>query len=54
MKFKKSNPLTGPSSAIGITRYFDSDSAGPKMSPEFIVGLCIAIIAVLLVLHLMS
>ncbi len=30
--------VSGPSSSIGIIRFFDTDSGGPKVTPEFIVG----------------
>lgn len=29
---------SGPSSSIGIMRFFDTESGGPKISPEFVVG----------------
>lgn len=41
MKFTQSSGVSGPSSAIGIIRFFDTDSGGPKVTPEFVVGLSI-------------
>jgi preprotein translocase subunit Sec61beta len=53
VKFLKSKPSEaggGPSSAIGIMRFFDADSKSPKLSPYFIVGVIIVLIAVVLIL----
>ena len=38
-----------PSSSLGIMRFFDADTRGPKISPEFIVGLSVVVIIVLLI-----
>ncbi len=39
MKFNTvRNDTSGPSSSIGIMRFFDTDIGGPKISPEFVVG----------------
>jgi len=38
-----------PSSSIGIMRFLDVDTGGPKMQPEFIVVLCIAFVAIVLI-----
>jgi preprotein translocase subunit Sec61beta len=52
VKFTKNKaaPGGGPSSAIGITRFFDADSKSPKLSPYFVVGATIVFIAIILVL----
>lgn len=41
MKFTNVRQDSGPSSSIGIMRFFDTDSGGPKISPEFVVGVAI-------------
>ncbi|HZX34244.1 MAG TPA: SEC61-beta family protein [archaeon] len=41
MKFTQSQGSSGPSSAIGILRFFDTDSGGPKISPEFVLGVAV-------------
>jgi len=43
---------SGPSSAIGIMRFFDQDTGGPKMTPEFVVGVAIAFIVLALAVKL--
>ena len=51
VKFIKSKPKTpGPSSAIGITRFFDAESRSPKLSPYFVVGVTIVFIIIVLIL----
>lgn len=51
VKFFKSKPNeagSGPSSAIGITRFFDADSKSPKLSPHLVLVLTgIFVIAIL-------
>lgn len=48
VKLRKGPAVSGPSSSIGIMRFFDADTSGPKLTPEFIVGLSIAVIIVVL------
>ncbi len=43
----------GPSSAIGIMRFFDADSKSPKLNPYFVVALVVIFVIALLVLQLM-
>ena len=52
VKFTKNKPSAGggPSSAIGITRFFDADSKSPKLSPYFVVGATIVFILIILIL----
>ena len=45
---------TGPSSAIGITRFFDAESKSPKMSPYFVIGASIVVIVIMLALRIMT
>jgi preprotein translocase subunit Sec61beta len=53
MKMKKSkNQASGPSTAIGIMR-FKETAKGIQISPEFIIGLSIAIVVIILVLRTM-
>lgn len=45
MKFtRNSSDSSGPSSAIGIMRFFDTDTGGPKISPEFVVVFSVVVI----------
>jgi preprotein translocase subunit Sec61beta len=50
VKFTKSKaaPGGGPSSAIGITRFFDADSKSPKLSPYFVIGVSLVFIIIVL------
>ena len=49
MKFNTTRSDTsGPSSTMGIMRFFDSDSATPKISPEFVIA--VAVVFTLLIL----
>ncbi len=53
VKFTKSRPSeagSGPSSAIGITRFFDADSKSIKLSPYLVVGIIVVFIIALLVM----
>ena len=53
MKFTSSGGgVSGPSSSIGIIRFFDADSGGPKMTPEFVVGISVAFALVLVAVRL--
>jgi len=42
--------VSGPSSSIGIMRFFDVDSGGPKMTPEFVVAIAIAFVVLMIAL----
>ncbi len=46
VKLKRGPAVSGPSSALGIMRFFDADTAGPKLSPEFVIGVCVVLILV--------
>ena len=49
MKFNKAPAAAqGPSSSIGIMRFFDTDAKGPKLSMELVFGVAIAFIIVML------
>lgn len=53
VKLRRGPAVTGPSSSLGIMRFFDTDTAGPKLTPEFVVGASIALIAIVLVAKLL-
>jgi preprotein translocase subunit Sec61beta len=53
VKFVKSKPSeagSGPSSAIGIMRFFDADSKSPKLDPYFVIGAIAVFIILVLVI----
>jgi preprotein translocase subunit Sec61beta len=54
MKFTKGPKRSGPSSAIGILNFFDSDISGPKMSPNFVLVMVAVFIVVIVALHFFS
>jgi len=57
VKFTKSKPSDaggGPSSAIGIMRFFDADSKSPKLSPYLIMGITVAFVVLLLILKALT
>lgn len=52
VKFTQSAPQgQGPSSSIGIQRFFDTDEGGPRLTPEMVIGAAIVLIVIMLVLH---
>jgi preprotein translocase subunit Sec61beta len=48
VKLTRGPATSGPSSSLGIMRFFDVDTGGPKMSPEFIVIVAVIMIVVVL------
>ena len=55
MKFQRAKNIgAGPSSSIGIMRFFDQDMGGPKLSPEFVMVIAVGFIFVMFALHFMS
>jgi len=53
VKFVKNRPAEGgggPSSAIGIMRFFDADSKSPKLNPYFVMGIIVAFILGIIIL----
>lgn len=50
MRFQRSQNTGGPSSSVGITRFFDTDLSGPKLSPEFILGISVAFVILMVAL----
>ncbi|MBT4870946.1 MAG: preprotein translocase subunit Sec61beta [Candidatus Diapherotrites archaeon] len=52
VKFTKNKPSEaggGPSSAIGIMRFFDADSKSPKLSPYFVLGVSLIFVIAMLI-----
>jgi len=52
VKFTKNKPSAGgggPSSAIGIMRFFDADSKSPKLSPHFVLAVSIVFVVIMLI-----
>ncbi len=54
VKLKKGAPSAGPSSSIGIMRFFDADTSGPKIAPEAIIVVSGIFIAAVLVIKLLG
>lgn len=54
VKLSRGPAVTGPSSGLGIVRFFDADTVGPKLSPELVIGIAIALIAIVAIAKLMS
>ena len=54
MKFTQSSGPSGPSSAIGIIRFFDTDSGGPKISPEFVLIVALAFTLIVAVIQFLG
>ncbi|MCX8158098.1 MAG: preprotein translocase subunit Sec61beta [Candidatus Diapherotrites archaeon] len=51
MKFRKIGDTSqGPSSTLGIMRFFDVEIGGPKISPGFVIGLTLAFILIIIIL----
>ena len=48
VKLKRGPAVSGPNSSIGIMRFFDADTSGPKLTPEFIIGLSMVVIIVVI------
>jgi len=51
VKFSKGPSVSGPSSSLGIMRFFDSDTKGPKIPPIAVVGIAAALIVALMIVH---
>ena len=51
VKFQQGPSVSGPSSSIGIMRFFDAETPGPKMTPDFAVGLALIVIALVLIVR---
>ena len=53
VKLNRGPAVSGPSSSLGLMRFFDADTAGPKLTPEFIVGVAVVVLIVLVVAKMM-
>ena len=49
VKLTQGPKVSSPSSSLGIVRFFDVDTSGPKLSPEFVVVVAIALVVLVLV-----
>jgi len=54
VKLNRGPAVSGPSSSLGIMRFFDADTSGPKLTPEFVVGVALALIILVLVLRALT
>lgn len=54
MKMERTPTQGGPSSALGIMRFFDTDSNKPKITPELVIGVTIFFTALMLVFHFLG
>ncbi|MEM0360789.1 MAG: preprotein translocase subunit Sec61beta [Candidatus Diapherotrites archaeon] len=43
VKLRKGRAASSPSSTIGLMRFFDAESKAPKISPQFVLLVAIAI-----------
>ncbi|NMA44469.1 MAG: preprotein translocase subunit Sec61beta [Candidatus Diapherotrites archaeon] len=54
VKFIKNKSTgTGPSSAIGIMRFFDANTKSPQLNPYFVMATIIIIVVGMIVLQMM-
>ena len=45
VKFTQSAPQAqGPSSGIGVQRFFDTDEGGPQLTPQMVFGFAIVVV----------
>jgi len=54
VKLNRGPAVSGPSSSLGIVRFFDADTSGPKLTPEFVVVIAVALIALVVVIKLIT
>ena len=47
----KKNQVQMPQSTAGLVRYFEESKEAIKLKPEYVVGICIALIIVVMVLR---
>ena len=51
VKFTRAQPQgAGPSSAIGVQRFFDVDEGGPQLTPNMVFGFAIVVIVIFVAL----
>ncbi|MFH0954806.1 MAG: hypothetical protein V1777_01770 [Candidatus Micrarchaeota archaeon] len=52
VKLTRSGPgVSGPTSSLGIMRFFDVDSGGPKFSHQFVFGIIVAFTLLILIIR---
>ena len=51
VKLTQGPSVSSPSSSLGIMRFFDVDTKGPKLTPELIVGVAVVFTVLVLVLQ---
>jgi len=44
----------GPSSSIGIVRFFDTEISGAKLTPEFVVSLAFIFVALIMLIRFLG
>lgn len=49
VKLNRGPSVSGPSSSLGIMRFFDADTSGPKLSPELVIIIALALIVLVMV-----
>lgn len=55
VKFTQSAPQEqGPSSGIGVQRFFDTDEGGPKLTPEMVFGFAIVVCVIFIAAHVFN
>ncbi len=54
VKLNRGPAVSGPSSSLGIMRFFDADTSGPKLTPEFVIITAIVLIAMVLIARALS
>jgi len=54
VKLNRGPAVSGPSSSLGIMRFFDADTSGLKLTPEFVIIVALALIAVVVVFGFLS
>ena len=51
MKVERADPVSGPSSSIGIMRFFDSDSKTVKLDPRAVLAAILVFGVIILILQ---
>lgn len=54
VKLSKGRKSSGPSSTMGIMRFFDSGSQNPKISPQFAMLIATAFTGIILLLKILG
>ena len=51
VKLRKGKQVSQPSSTMGLMRFFDAETSGPKLTPEFVLVLTGIIAISMLLVH---